>query len=270
MASLPGRGNDAARFVDDAREDARGARLLLEAGLSRQAARLYADATAALGAAFARLPGTDGQQARLRAATLPAAGTTSADELAASLDGLRALLREAEARCASPPAPREAPGTSRKRPAASRPASPPAAPKTSPPPPAPPMPRPASPPRDAQRPPSSALFWSLADRWRLDDLEALRLLGHAGGLTKKGTRPRFKLTAAQAARLAELQGIDDALAALGIAPASWLRTKLRPAPFAGAAPLDRMLGGGGTALRDIARHVVSQGLRRSLQGGAAR
>lgn len=278
MAAAGGRGGEATRLVDAARDDARGARLLLEAGLLRQAARLHADATAALEAAFARLPQADEQKARLRSVTLPPAAPTGRpdpDELAAAFDGFRALLRDAEARCTAPPppspGPREAP---RERPAASRPAPtkpapgkpPPVKPAPATPPPL--MPSPAAPPHDTHRPVSSAVFWSLADRWRLDDLEALRLLGHEGGLTKKGTRPRFRLTEAEAARLAELQGIDDALAALGTAPAPWLRAKLRAPPFAGAAPLDRLLGGGEAARREVARHVVSQGLRRSLKGGA--
>jgi len=40
---------------------------------------------------------------------------------------------------------------------------------------------------------TSTVFWALMDRWKLSDVEALNLIGHPGGLTKKGTRPRALL-----------------------------------------------------------------------------
>ena len=40
---------------------------------------------------------------------------------------------------------------------------------------------------------TSTVFWALMDAWQVEDMQALALIGHPGGLTKKGTRPRFKL-----------------------------------------------------------------------------
>jgi hypothetical protein len=44
--------------------------------------------------------------------------------------------------------------------------------------------------------PSSATFWSLIDRWRVSDDQALELISYEGKLTTG--RPRFRLSAEQA------------------------------------------------------------------------
>ena len=113
---------------------------------------------------------------------------------------------------------------------------------------------------------SSTSFWSLMDSWRLPDLDALTLLGHSGGLTKKGTRPRFRLVEREAAVLARMHDIDDALAALELAPADWLRERIDAAPFAGRTPLDLMLREPAAALSTLQHFIFQIGLRRSLGG----
>ena len=78
---------------------------------------------------------------------------------------------------------------------------------------------------------SSPLFWSLVDRWRLPDLTALALIGHAGGLTKRGTRPRFTLADEEAHRLANLLAIDRLLVDIHVEAGAWLRRPNGAAPF---------------------------------------
>lgn len=112
---------------------------------------------------------------------------------------------------------------------------------------------------------TSALFWSLADRWGLPDLDALALLGHAGGLTKAGARPRFKLATVEAERLAQLRQIDDALAALDLEPRAWLRQPIQAAPFAGATPLAILTQDPAHGVRAVSRHILQQGLRLSMR-----
>ena len=107
---------------------------------------------------------------------------------------------------------------------------------------------------------SSAAFWSLIDRWGVGDQDALQLIGHAGGLTKRGTRPRFRLAGSEAERYHLLRTLDDALAALGQDARAWLR-KSR----AGDRPLDTMLAGGADAVREETRQIVGESLRRSLR-----
>lgn len=119
-----------------------------------------------------------------------------------------------------------------------------------------PAPSPAAPPSNG----SSVLFWSLMDRWAVTDTDALTLLGHPGGLTKKGTRPRFKLTAAEMAVLHVLQEIDSTLRSLQIHPAQWLTT----APPGGPAPLATLTAQPGDGARALLRGVVQQGLRSSI------
>ena len=111
---------------------------------------------------------------------------------------------------------------------------------------------------------SSVSFWSLMDRWRVADLDALALLGHTGGLTRKGTRPRFKLNDAETDMLIRLQDIDEALRSAGLEPRKWLREAVATAPLLGAMPLafvmqNRLLGA-----RDLAHYIFRQGLRLSL------
>ena len=105
---------------------------------------------------------------------------------------------------------------------------------------------------------ASAAFWSLIDAWGVDDTTALRLVGYDGGLTKKGTRPRFKLDAEQGERLAALRQIDTSLRALGLDPRLWLVARLRATPFKGATPLAQLAEGNA---KDVRRYVLQQGLQ---------
>jgi hypothetical protein len=114
---------------------------------------------------------------------------------------------------------------------------------------------------------SSGTFWSLVDHWQLPDLDALQLIGHGGGLTQKGTRPRFKLSDSEAEVVAAMRSLDATLAQLSLDPATWLSTPLRPAPFRGAAPLDVIRKGRLQGLRDVSRYLTQMSLRLSLQQG---
>jgi hypothetical protein len=107
----------------------------------------------------------------------------------------------------------------------------------------------------------------MVDHWQLPDLEALQLIGHAGGLTQKGTRPRFKLSDSEAEIVAAMRALDATLAQLGLDPAQWLSTPLRPEPFRGATPLDIIRKGRLQGLRDVRRYLTQMSLRLSLQQG---
>jgi hypothetical protein len=111
---------------------------------------------------------------------------------------------------------------------------------------------------------TSGVFWSLVDRWRIGDLDALKLIGHSGGLTAKGTRPRFKLTEGEAGVVAAMQALDAALEQIGLDPARWLSTPLGPAPFGGGAPLDIIRKHRLQGVRVVGRYVTQMGLRISL------
>jgi hypothetical protein len=71
-------------------------------------------------------------------------------------------------------------------------------------------------------PPTTATFWSLIDRWHLTDEEALEIVAFDGKLPATATRPRFKLSEAQAGVVSVLLEIDSALAIAGIGQ-DWLR-----------------------------------------------
>ena len=100
------------------------------------------------------------------------------------------------------------------------------------------------------------------DGWGVDDRTALSLLHHEGGLTKKGTRPRFKLEGAEAERFAFLREIDTSLRSLGLEARAWLAQPIASAPFGGKAPLAFLAAGGGA--RDVNRFILQQGLRLSM------
>ena len=112
----------------------------------------------------------------------------------------------------------------------------------------------------------SAAFWTLMERWQVGDLEALALIGHDGGLTRKGTRPRFRLQGAEAARYAALRALDQALEGLALDPRRWLRAPQRPEPFAGASPLT-LLQRDADAVRRLLHVLHRQGLQAKLESG---
>ena len=56
-----------------------------------------------------------------------------------------------------------------------------------------------------------AAFWTLMDRWRIDDLQALALIGHEGGLTKKLTLSVGWYSKTAHAKILELGGTANNL-----------------------------------------------------------
>jgi hypothetical protein len=114
----------------------------------------------------------------------------------------------------------------------------------------------------SRRPPdaSSTAFWSLMDRWRVEDLAALDLIGHSGGLSKKGTRPRFRLTGEEAHLFHLLREIDAALGALGAPPDVWLRQSVASTHFSGATPLQHISVRHQQGARDVIRTIMKLGL----------
>jgi hypothetical protein len=97
------------------------------------------------------------------------------------------------------------------------------------------------------------------------DLDALQLIGHGGGLTRTGTRLRFKLSVGEAEIVAAMRSLDTTLAQLGLDPAEWLAKPLRPEPFRGATPLAVIQQGQLQGLRQISRYLTQMSLRLSLQ-----
>jgi hypothetical protein len=98
------------------------------------------------------------------------------------------------------------------------------------------------------------------DRWRLEDLAALDLIGHPGGLSKKGTRPRFRLQGEEAHIFGLLREIDAALVALGAPPDVWLRLSVASTPFSGATPLQHISVRRQQGARDVIRRIMELGL----------
>jgi hypothetical protein len=111
---------------------------------------------------------------------------------------------------------------------------------------------------------SSVAFWSLMDRWDVADLEALALIGHQGGLTKKQTRPRFKLAGDEAMMFAACLEIDAALTSLKLEPPAWLKRPMDDAPFDGVTPLRLMTESRIGGARKVSRYLSQQSMRRSL------
>jgi HEPN domain-containing protein len=108
---------------------------------------------------------------------------------------------------------------------------------------------------------SSAAFWSLMECWKIGDLEALDLIRHPGGLTKKGTRPRFRLVGPEAELFTYLKEIDTALKALGTEPADWIHQPIKEDPFKGTIPLAHIAHGGVVGARDVVRKIMATGLQ---------
>ena len=157
------------------------------------------------------------------------------------------------------PSPARGPGRERTQPR-TQPADAPLRPQPPAPPPEGPAPRPAS----DTGPISSAAFWSLMDRWGIGDLEALDLLGHGGGLTKKGTRPRFRLVGSEAALFAVLREIDATLTLASLDPAEWLRTPKKGAPLGGRTPVATIAAAGAAGARSVHHLAVQESLKRSV------
>ena len=92
----------------------------------------------------------------------------------------------------------------------------------------------------------------------------MRLVGHGGGLTKAGGRPRFRVTGREALVFSLLREIDAALSPLDETPADWLRRPVRTGPLRGATPLDHMLSRGADGARGVLHEVAMASLRRSI------
>jgi hypothetical protein len=103
------------------------------------------------------------------------------------------------------------------------------------------------------------------DRWGIPDERALQLLGHEGGLTRTGGRPRFTLSPEEVRRLDYLREIGTALELMFGAAGPWLQQPASALPFRGQAPLDYMIARGlpglAEAHRFLARSALSQALR---------
>jgi hypothetical protein len=108
---------------------------------------------------------------------------------------------------------------------------------------------------------SSTAFWSLMESWKVTDLAALDLIGHSGGLTKKGTRPRFRLIGPEAELFSYLREIGTGLKTLGKEPAEWIRQPIMEDPFKGATPVAHITQGGVVGARDVIRQIMALGLR---------
>ncbi len=111
----------------------------------------------------------------------------------------------------------------------------------------------------------SAAFWTLMDRWQVPDLEALALIGHPGGLTRKGTRPRFRLQGAEAVRYSGLRALDQALEGLALDPRRWLRAPQQATSCAGDTPLT-LLQQDVDAARPLLHALHRYGLKAMLKG----
>jgi hypothetical protein len=105
--------------------------------------------------------------------------------------------------------------------------------------------------------PTSATFWSLIDRWRVSDEQALELISYEGKLPPTDQRPRFRLSAEQVRIVSTLLEIDSALTAAGI-DRTWLRR--RPGKWR-RSPLDLMRAG---ATDEVLRFLGQAMLRASV------
>jgi hypothetical protein len=106
--------------------------------------------------------------------------------------------------------------------------------------------------------PPALPFWSLIDRWRVSDEQALELISYAGKLPTTGRRPRFRLSAEQASIVATLLEVDSALAAAGI-DRVWLQRRL--SDEMPRSPLDLMRAG---AIDEVLRSLTHVTLQASV------
>ena len=110
--------------------------------------------------------------------------------------------------------------------------------------------------------PSTATFWSLMERWRVPDDQALELIAYDGKLPDRGKRPRFRLNSAQSEVASSLVEIDIALTAARMG-AEWLQepmadTDRTPLDLLRAGAMEEVLG----ALRKITFEASLRGKRR--------
>jgi hypothetical protein len=108
---------------------------------------------------------------------------------------------------------------------------------------------------------TSTEFWALVDRWKVPDPEALKLIGHQGGMTKKTTRPRFRVTGQEAEIFGYLKEIDASLAPLMDDSGAWMKTPRKEPPFKGSTPLDLVTRNGSDGAREVVRTILRVGLQ---------
>lgn len=111
---------------------------------------------------------------------------------------------------------------------------------------------------------TSAAFWALMDDWSVPALTALDLIGHDGGLSKTGKRPRFKLTGSERQMARFLFEINEALTNLHLEPAVWMHRGIKASPFNGATPLAFLQGEGIGGSRKLSRYLLMNGLKLSM------
>ena len=111
---------------------------------------------------------------------------------------------------------------------------------------------------------TSTVLWTLMDAWGVDDMQALALIGHPEGLTKKGTRPRFKLVGDEVTMFRGLKEIASALTSLQVEPRAWLTRPIKAAPFGGITPLAYLIEQRVAGVRDTIRFILQQGLKLSM------
>ncbi len=111
---------------------------------------------------------------------------------------------------------------------------------------------------------TSATFWRLMDRWDDPDLFALDLIGHRGGLSKKGTPPRFKLIVEEVERVKLLFEIDQAISSLRLDPKNWMNKTIKGAPFEGAKPIYYLTKYGLEGVIATSRYLLKNGLQLSM------
>ena len=99
---------------------------------------------------------------------------------------------------------------------------------------------------------------------QIADEKALRLLGHEGGLTSAGKRPRFTLTVDEARRVPYLRQIDLVMETL-FGGTDWLSKPLRLTPFKGLSPIDYMVKNQLPAFAEVLRYLNRLALSKTVR-----
>ena len=107
-------------------------------------------------------------------------------------------------------------------------------------------------------------FWPLIDKWQVADEKALRLLGHEGGLTSTGKRPRFTLTVDQARRVPYLRQMDVVLEIV-FGGTDWLSKPIRKTPFKGLSPIDYMIQNQLAGVTEVLHYLNRLALREATR-----
>lgn len=119
--------------------------------------------------------------------------------------------------------------------------------------------------RPTPQPLTTKAFWPLMDRWGVTDEQALQLLGHPGGLTSTGKRPRFTLTEEEARRLGYLHEVGTSLELMFGDAGSWLKQRTNALPFHGLTPLDYMISRGQAGIAEVLRFLARFGFGQALR-----